>query len=191
MTIATPQPRRNPVVPSAVLGTLFFVVSEVMLFSGLISAFTISKAGAPPGTWPMAGQPRLPVEATVLNTVLLVLSGVALLVAHRLYRAQSPVAHWVTLSAWALGASFVGLQGVEWVALLKAGLTLTSSPLGSFFYLIVGGHGLHALVALAMLGFAWAQMVRGRLSSGFFFGTQTFWYFVVLMWPVIYARVYF
>ena len=24
-----------------------------------------------------------------------------------------------------------------------------------------------------------------------FFGAQTFWYFVVLLWPVIYARVYF
>ena len=53
-------PARRPVVPSAVLGTLFFVVAEVMLFSGLISAFTISRAGALPGMWPMPGQPRLP-----------------------------------------------------------------------------------------------------------------------------------
>jgi cytochrome c oxidase subunit 3 len=193
------EPEANrPVLPNAVLGTLFFVVSEVMLFSGMISAFTISKAGALPGTWPMPGQPRLPAEATVLNTVLLLLSGVVLIVAHRLYKAEraeqarrAPVAHWVTLAAWALGAGFVALQGVEWVTLLKAGLTLKSSPLGSFFYLIVGGHALHAVIALVALFVAWVQMARGKLSPGFFFGTQTFWYFVVLMWPVIYARVYF
>jgi cytochrome c oxidase subunit 3 len=184
-------PRRRQVVPSAVLGTLFFVVAEVMLFSGMISAFTISKAGALPGMWPMPGQPRLPAEATALNTVLLVLSGVVLLVAHRLFKKQSPIAHWVTLAAWALGAGFVALQGVEWAQLLAAGLTLTSSPLGSFFYLIVGGHAAHAVLALGALGWAWLQMARGKLTPGFFFGTQTFWYFVVLMWPVIYARVYF
>lgn len=181
----------KPVVPSAVLGTLFFVVAEVMLFSGMISAFTISKAGALPGLWPMPGQPRLPAEATALNTVLLLLSGVVLFVAHRLYTKQSSLAHWVTLSAWALGAGFVALQGVEWVALIKAGLTLRSSPLGSFFFLIVGGHALHAVIALFALFAAWVQMARGKLTTGFFFATQTFWYFVVLLWPVIYARVYF
>ena len=157
----------------------------------MISAFTISKAGALPGTWPMPGQPRLPAEATALNTALLILSGIVLVVAHRLFKSKNPVAHWVTLTAWALGAGFVALQGVEWFTLLNAGLTLKSSPLGSFFYLIVGGHALHAVVALVALFIAWVQMARGTLSSGFFFGTQTFWYFVVLMWPVIYARVYF
>ena len=75
--------------------------------------------------------------------------------------------------------------------LLASGLTLTSSPLGSFFYLIVGAHAVHAVVALLALGCAWQGMARGTLTPGFFFGTQTFWYFVVLMWPVIYARVYF
>jgi cytochrome c oxidase subunit 3 len=80
---------------------------------------------------------------------------------------------------------------VEWATLLSAGLTLTSSPLGSFFYLIVGGHALHAVFALAALGYAWFKMARGTMSDGLYFGAQTFWYFVVLMWPVIYARVYF
>ena len=193
-TLAQPAarvPARRPVVSSAVLGTLFFVVAEVMFFSGAISAFTISRASALPGTWPMPGQPRLPAEATALNTVLLLLSGAVLLFSHRLFKKQSAVAHWVTLSAWLLGLSFVALQGVEWAALLSQGLTLTSSPLGSFFYLIVGAHAAHAVAALIALGIAWAKMARGTLTPGYFFGTQTFWYFVVLLWPVIYARVYF
>lgn len=183
--------KRPPVISSAVLGTLFFIVAEVMFFSGAISAFTISRSGALPGTWPMPGQPRLPAEATMLNTALLLLSGIVLVVAHRLYRKQNPIAHWVTLCAWALGAGFVGLQGVEWAGLLSQGLTLTSSPLGSFFYLIVGSHAVHAVVALIALGVAWLQMARNKLAPGLFFGAQTFWYFVVLLWPIIYLRVYF
>lgn len=191
--VATRAPRapRPVVVSSAILGTLIFVVAEVMFFSGAISAFTISRASAPPGTWPGVGQPRLPAEAVALNTVLLLLSGVVLLFANRQYRKGSPTAHWFTLGAWSLGAGFVALQAVEWARLLGQGLTLTSSALGGFFHLIVGAHAVHAIAALVVMGFAWVQMARGKQQSGLFFGAQTFWYFVVLMWPVIYARVYF
>jgi heme/copper-type cytochrome/quinol oxidase subunit 3 len=68
---------------------------------------------------------------------------------------------------------------------------MTSSRLGAFFYLIVGMHGLHAIGALVALGMAAVQLLRDRLEGGLFFGAQVFWYFVVLMWPIIYARVYF
>ena len=192
MPAPLPLPQRTkPVLPSAVLGTLIFVVSEVMFFTGLISAHTISKASALPGLWPMPGQPRLPAEATVLNTALLLLSGVVLFVSYQLWKKKVSSAHYVLLAAWGLGAAFVALQGVEWTALLSQGLTLRSSPMGSFFYVIVGAHAIHAVVALLALFGAWVQMARGKMSSGLFFGASTFWYFVVLMWPVIYARVYF
>ncbi|MGB5702243.1 MAG: cytochrome c oxidase subunit 3, partial [Polyangiales bacterium] len=68
--------RREPVVPSGVLGMLMFVATEIMFFSGLISAFVIGKSNAI-GGWPPPGQPRLPVEETALNTAALLASGVA------------------------------------------------------------------------------------------------------------------
>lgn len=188
---AAPTRRRAPVVPSAVLGTLIFVVAEVMFFVGMISAFTISKATALPGSWPVPGQPTLPADATALNTVALIVSGAVLVGAHVAFRKDSPAAKWLVLLAWVLGAVFVGLQGREWAALLSQGLTLTSSRLGAFFYLIVGTHAAHAVLALLALGAAFLSMARGQRAPGLFYGAQTFWYFVVLLWPIIYARVYF
>jgi heme/copper-type cytochrome/quinol oxidase subunit 3 len=185
-----PQPNR-PVVPSAVLGTLIFVVAEVLFFVGMISAFTISRSGAPAGTWPVPGQPTLPADATALNTAALMLSGGLLLVGQVLFSKKLTAAKWVVLASWLLGVAFVALQGREWSQLLAAGLTMTSSRLGAFFYLIVGMHGLHAIGALLALGLATLQGLRDRLDVGLFFGAQVFWYFVVLMWPIIYARVYF
>lgn len=182
---------RQPVVPSAVLGTLIFVVAETMFFVGMISAFTISKAGAPAGTWPIPGQPTLPAASTATNTVALLLSGVLLLVGQILFAKGKSQAKWLVLASWLLGAGFVALQGAEWAALLSQGLTMTSSRLGAFFYLIVGTHAAHAIVALGALGMAAVQLLRGSLKTGLFFGAQTFWYFVVLMWPIIYVRVYF
>ena len=66
---------REGVIPHGVMGMLLFVMAEAMLFAGLISAFQIVKAGAV--VWPPLDQPRLPLEATAFNSVVLMASGVA------------------------------------------------------------------------------------------------------------------
>jgi heme/copper-type cytochrome/quinol oxidase subunit 3 len=189
--IAQPHVSSNERVPSSVLGMLLFVASELMFFAGLISAFTISRAGSTDAMWITASAPLLPAAATAVNTTALMLSGVCVFVAYQQYRRHSSSAARTLLAGWLLGAMFVVLQGREWVGLLAQGLTMYSSGLGAFFYLIVGVHAIHAVAALAGLGVAWQRLKRGSLTPGFFLGAQTFWYFVVGVWPVIYLRVYF
>ena len=178
-------------VPSSVLGMVLVVCVEVMFFAGLISAFTISRAGARPGVWQPPTSPLLPVEATAVNTAILLASGLLLGLAHRAYRRGRTSSSALLGASWLLGAAFVMLQGREWMGLLAEGLTLRSSPLGAFFYLIVGAHALHAVLALGVLAACWRRLSQGRLTSPLFLAAQTFWYFVVGMWPVIYGRVYF
>ena len=186
---ATPRPS-EPLVPNAVMGTLLFIFTEAMLFSGMISAHTIVKSGAAGQMWPPFGQPRLPVEQTAFNTAALLASGLVLLFAHFAYRKQARQALGPLLVAFLLGAFFVVFQGVEWAALLGEGLTMQSSSYGGFFYLLVGTHALHAVAALICLAWAWSRMRQGRLTSPQFTAVQIFWYFVVLVWPVLYVRVY-
>lgn len=182
-------PRPPPVLPNAVLGMLIFVVTEAMLFAGLISAFTIVKAGSA-GAWPPPGQPRLPVEETLFNTFALLASGAFVWQARRAWALGPDRALRPLTAAMALGAFFVLFQGWEWVQLVGEGLTLTSSNHGSFFYLIVGVHALHAIGGLAVLGTAWLRLRRGRLAAGFFGAAQIFWLFVVGLWPILYVLVY-
>lgn len=182
--------RRSKLVSSGALGMLLFIGTELMMFAGLISAFLIVRAGTR-GPWPPPGQPRLPVEETLWNTGALLLSGATMLVAHVVFtraprRALAPLVLTIVL-----GGLFVGLQGVEWVALLSQGLTLTSSSHGSFFYLIVGAHGAHALGALLALAYVAVRLARGRLQRSELVAVELFWAFVVVLWPFIYARVYF
>ena len=184
------QPQRRPPVPSAMLGMLVFIVTEIMLFAGFISAFTISKANAAMGMWPPPGQPRLPAEATLLNTGVLLVSGVLLFVAYRRFRATQPFES-LYLGAFVLGAAFVALQGREWAALLGQGMTMTSSTLGAFFYLIVGAHALHVAVCIIAMAYGFVLSKQKKLSREFFLATLAFWTFVVGAWPVIYFRVYF
>jgi len=181
-------PRRQPLGPNSVVATLIFVVTELMLFAGFISAFTITRAAY--NTWPPIGQPRLPVVATLFNTAALLASGVALIMAHRSFDRRPERTGRYLLSALLLGAFFVIFQGAEWAALLREGLTPTSSNHGAFFYLIVGTHALHAVAAILALASVYIKFVRGRLERSTFLATEVFWYFVVGVWPVLYLRVY-
>ena len=180
--------RREPLVQSGVMGMLIFVVAESMMFAGLISAFTIIRSGA--SVWPPPDQPRLPLEETALNTAALLLSGVLLLVASRRYQRDRESARAPLLASMLLGAFFVLFQGAEWLALIRQGLTLTSSSLGSFFYLIVGMHALHAIAALMLLVHTFLRIQRGWLASSQLAAAQVFWYFVVGVWPILYGVVY-
>jgi cytochrome c oxidase subunit 3 len=168
-----------------------FVIVEVMFFSGFISAFVVVENSALPGAWPPPGQPRLPVATTALNTLVLFVSGVFLALAQRAYALDGQRAAARPLGiAVLLGTFFVGFQGFEWARLLAQGLTLTSSALGSFFYTIVGAHALHAVSALVWLALQWRALKVSRLSRSAFGAAQLFWYFVVLIWPVLYVLVY-
>lgn len=182
-------PIRKPLIPSGVLGMLIFVITEVMVFAGLISAFAITKASAPFG-WPPPDQPRLPVEITAVNTVALIASGLALYWAHRRFSAEPSSAKLPFLTSIALGAAFVIVQGSEWVALIGQGVTITSGPMGAFFYLIVGCHAIHAVAAILALGWAFGRLLKSTLEPSAFWTIQVFWYFVVGIWPVLYVQVY-
>jgi heme/copper-type cytochrome/quinol oxidase subunit 3 len=182
--------KREPVIASGVLGMLIFIFTEIMFFSGLISAHTIVKSQAAGQMWPPYGQPRLPVEQTALNSLALLVSGVVLVLAWFAYRREPARARIPLLLSMILGGIFVGFQGMEWIALLAEGLTLQSSAYGGFFYLIVGSHALHAVGALVGLVWAFDRLDKGVLESTQLATVSLFWYFVVLVWPILYWTVY-
>lgn len=180
---------RRPIVPNEVLGVTIFILSELMFFAGLISAFTISRAAAP--MWPPANQPRLPFEETAFNTAALLLSGALVYWAGRAFERQGPrSARAPLIAGLALGALFVAFQGYEWAMMLGEGLTLTSSAHGSFFYLIVGTHALHVIGGFTVIAYQLRQLLRDQLTTSAFWAARLFWSFVVLLWPFLYWQVY-
>lgn len=188
--IQRPAPVRRTVVPNAIVGTLIFIVSEAMMFSGMVSAYTIARSGTPEGLWPPPAQPRLPVEETLVNTIALLLSGALMFVAWRRYKQRPDDAKAPFAAAYLLGAFFVASQGVEWSQLIGQGMVIQSSTHASFFYLIVGTHGLHAIGGLVMLTVLGLKLRAGNLRRDVLWAGSLFWYFVVLLWPLLYWQVY-
>jgi heme/copper-type cytochrome/quinol oxidase subunit 3 len=132
------------------------------------------------------------VEVTAVNSLILLASGGLLALAGRAFAGPGDARRGrrLFLASLALGVAFVLLQGSEWARLIRFGLTMRSSTFGSFFYLIVGAHALHAVAALAALGHAYRRLGRGGLPLPAFWAISLFWYFVVAIWPVLYVLVY-
>jgi cytochrome c oxidase subunit 3 len=182
---------RPKLVEDGVLGVILFLFVELMIFSGMISAFVIVKEAALPGMWPPPDQPRLPWQETLLNTGALLVSGVVLFTAQRALAAKAlDVARKRLGFAIGLGAFFVAFQGFEWASLISKGLTMLSSQLGSFFYLIIGCHALHAVAALIALSWVHRQFPKDEFKPHWLTAAGLFWYFVVSVWPVLYWLVY-
>jgi len=182
--------KREPILSNGVLGMLIFIFTETMFFAGLISAHSIVRSNAAGQMWPPFGQPRLPVEETAVNTAALLVSGIVLVLAWFAYRKDPHRARIPLALSILLGGFFVWFQGLEWAALLQEGLTLQSSSYGGFFYLIVGSHALHAVAAMAGLVWAWFKLDKNELTTSQLATVSAFWYFVVLVWPILYVKVY-
>ena len=187
-----PEPRPGAGLSNARLGLCVFLGAEVMFFGGLIMAFLVFRLGSP--AWPPPGQPRLPMAVTLLNTGVLLASGLMMRGALRALRRQDRAGLGRGLG-WAagLGTLFLAIQGSEWVRLVRFGLRLSSGIYGATFYLLVGGHGLHVLSALVLL----LAVRAGARGPGFGPGRSEgvaacglFWYFVVALWPMLFVLVY-
>jgi cytochrome c oxidase subunit 3 len=180
--------REKSLLPTPVLATAIFIVTELMLFGGFLSAYAIAQTNV--ATWPPAGQPRLPVEATAVNTLALLVSGVLMYVASVRFGRDPRSARAPMAGALSLGAFFVLFQGYEWVGLINEGLTLQVSNHAGFFYLIVGAHALHAIGGLVALGVIYMRLSKDRLTWDVLWAGRLFWYFVVGLWPFLYWQVY-
>jgi heme/copper-type cytochrome/quinol oxidase subunit 3 len=190
-TLELTQTARPKLVSNSIIGIVLFIITEIMFFSGMISAYLVNRAGAT--QWPPANQPRLPMEITAINTGILLLSAVFLIVLILTFRKKRSVSKiWLGLTLIG-GVTFVGIQGYEWIKLLGFGLTTTSSVYGAFFYALIGAHGLHALIGIVLLLYLWfgirsnvdTEKAMNKINTA-----GIFWFFVVGIWPALYYLVY-
>lgn len=184
----------NRPISNARLAVLVLLGAEIMFFAGLIGTFLVFRLGST--TWPPASQVdvRLPVAVTGLNTIVLLLSGFTMFKARQAIRQglQNALRNRLFLTGL-LGVIFLAVQGYEWVRLVHHGFTLSSGVYGSIFYVLIGCHALHVLVAVFWLFAVFIGAIAGRFSVNHHVGVEVcaiYWVFVVCLWPVLYVLVY-
>src|SRR5437868_11317699 len=90
-----------------------------------------------------------PFELPLLNTVILLSSGVTVTYAHHsLIQGNRQGALYGTIITIILAILFTGLQGLEYTV---SSFTISDSVYGSCFYFGTGFHGLHVIIGTAFL----------------------------------------
>ena len=188
------------IISSRVIGVLVLIFVETMLFSALLSSYFVMKKGRE--IWDSAGSVHLPVLPAAFNTVILLAICLFLILAGRSLKSLQTIkaakAH--LFRALLLSGFFIAFQAYLGIQLMQAGLTLSSSVFGGCYHLIVGGHLVQAILGVIFMAKLY-QIAKTTPSDAKpnilltmqdqFNGLQVFWLFVTVLWPVIYAEVYF
>ncbi len=175
------------------LGVVLFISREVMLFVTFFWGFFVyaSVACADQGdVWPSLVRGGVfPFAVPMLNTVVLLSSGVCVTVGHQLFL-QGIDGLVRVVCGVVLGMYFLVVQGVEY---FDAPFRISDGVFGSVFFLATGFHGLHVLVGSIFLvvcsSFLWAVGVRGVSHWGVVFAIW-YWHFVDVVWLYLFVFVY-
>ncbi len=172
------------------LGMWLFLVTEVMMFGGFISAFLNYKFKRPDP----AAQELLNIPQTSVATFILLTSSLCVALAVDSVRRgnQRGLVRWLT-GALALGIGFLGIQGFEYTILALEGLSLSSSLFGTTFFATTGLHGLHVFAGIVWLIFTLRRATRGVYTPANYTGVEIwglYWHFVDLVWIVLFTVIY-
>jgi len=180
-----------PPVSNTRIAMIVLIAGESMLFAGLIGMYLVFRLSRP---WPPADLPRLPLGMTFLNTLVLFASAVPMTRALGAVRRDDrrTLVRALALTVL-LGTTFLAVQGLEWVRLVRHGLTLGSSMYGAAFYTLIGCHGVHVLVAVLWLVVTAVLAARGVFRAARHAALEMcaiYWYFVCALWLVLFPLVY-
>ncbi|MBX6363277.1 MAG: heme-copper oxidase subunit III [Gemmatimonadetes bacterium] len=164
------------------------IVTEASLFAYLLFSYfyLASQARAP---WPPRGP--LSLELALPNTVLLILSSVAVIWAERgIRRGDQRRLRIGLLVGFLLGLAFIVIQGIEWS---DQPFGPRSNAYGALFFTITGFHGAHVIVGLLMLLAVqvWAWM--GTFTEERHLGVTNaamYWHFVDVVWLFVFTSLY-
>ena len=131
----------------------------------------------------------------LLNTLILLSSGVTITIAHHALKAGHRKALLIGLGATVLlGATFLWFQAHEYIeAYHELNLTLGSGVYGSTFFMLTGFHGMHVTLGTIMLAIIWLRVAKGHFTKEHHFAFEAvawYWHFVDVVWLGLFMFVY-
>ncbi|WP_049566110.1 cytochrome c oxidase subunit 3 [Streptomyces sp. SBT349] len=177
------------------VGTVIWLSSELMFFAALFAMYFTLRSVMGAEHWQEnADALNLPFSGT--NTVILVLSSLTCQLG--VFAAErgdvKKLRSWF-MATFVMGAIFIGGQVTEYVELVKhEGISLSSGPYGSAFYLTTGFHGLHVLggliAFLLVLGRTYAAKRFTHEQATTAIVVSYYWHFVDVVWIGLFATIY-
>nr|WRY72414.1 cytochrome c oxidase subunit III [Eurhadina rubra] len=183
------------VVISMKLGMLMFIMSEVFFFVSFFWSFFHSSLAPTMEIgmkWPPMGILSFnPINIPLLNTMILLSSGITITWAHNALLTSNyskmNQAMWVTVS---LGIYFSMLQLYEY---MESPFTIADSVYGATFFLATGFHGLHVIIGTIFIMVSTLRNKYLHFSEKHHVGFEAsawYWHFVDVVWLFLYMSIY-
>jgi len=178
------------------IGVALFIVSEALFFLAIFWAFfhsALSPTVELGASWPPLGITAInPFELPLLNTVLLLSSGVTVTYSHHsLIQGNRAGTINGLIATLVLAIFFTLLQGVEYSV---SSFTISDGVFGSCFYFGTGFHGLHVIIGTIFLAVAFWRIYAYQLTENHHQGFESailYWHFVDIVWLFLYISVYY
>jgi cytochrome c oxidase subunit 3 len=165
-----------------------FIVSVVMIFAGLTSAFIVRQSE---GNWLDFELPQI----FWVNSAIIVLSSLSM---HWAYRSakkdlldQLKLALGITT---ALGIAFLVGQWYSWVALVDMNVYFVGNPAGSFLYVLTGLHAIHLISGVIFMIIVLISSFRYKIHSKRLTTLEmcaTYWHFLGALWLYLFMFLLF
>ncbi|MER6913010.1 heme-copper oxidase subunit III [Streptomyces sp. NPDC000594] len=176
------------------VGTIIWLSSELMFFAALFAMYFTLRSVTGAEFWASKAD-LLNFPFSMTNTTILVLSSLTCQLG--VFAAErgdvKKLRTWFIVT-FIMGAVFVGGQVYEYTELVQHGISLSSDPYGSVFYLTTGFHGLHVtggLIAfLLVLGRTYAARRFTHEQATAAIVVSYYWHFVDVVWIGLFATIY-
>nr|ALO77199.1 cytochrome c oxidase subunit 3 [Alleculinae sp. ALL01] len=176
-------------------GMILFITSEVFFFISFFWSFfhnSLTPTVEIGMLWPPKGiNPFNPTQIPLLNTLILLTSGLTVTWAHHsLMENNSKQAYQGLLATVILGMYFTALQGFEY---LESSFSISDAAYGSSFFVATGFHGIHVIIGTTFLGVCLIRHMKNHFSQIHHFGFEAaawYWHFVDVVWLFLYISIY-
>lgn len=176
-------------------GIILFIVSEILFFFRFFWAFfhrSLNPTIEIGRLWPPTSiLPFNPFQIPLLNTTILLSSGVTVTWAHHsIIENKHTEAVQAIILTVVLGLYFTALQAIEYI---EAPFSIADSVYGSTFFVATGFHGLHVIIGTTFLLVILLRLTKGHFSKNHHFGLEAaiwYWHFVDVVWLFLYSFIY-
>lgn len=182
-TTVLDQPRATLSMHPKKFALWLFIVSVVMIFASLTSAYIVREAE---GNWLLFEMPQI----IYYNTIIIVLSSVTMQWAYSAAKKDNLNNLRIGLIATtALGFAFLAGQYLAWGALVDNNVFFVGNPAGSFMYVLTGLHGVHLISGVIFLSLVLRAAFKYKVHSRNLLKVEmctTYWHFLGGLWVYLF-----
>jgi cytochrome c oxidase subunit 3 len=182
----------TPTAESARLGIWLFLATEVLLFGGLFTAYTVFRMQEP--AMFHAGSLKLNRLLGAANTVVLICSSLTVALGLAAIREGKRRMLVTCLSlTLLLAALFLGIKGVEYAEHFARREFPGTDLFFSLYFMMTGLHAFHVMAGMALFsGILWLAH-SGKFTAGYHTPVEIsglYWHFVDLVWIYLFPLLY-